>query len=129
MAELPEGIRSHVVWVPLLWPARSAPCFMSKSSGLTTQPHSDGIGVEDGKVSSAVGTRKVANDRMAGCGWLRTRLLAVDGEQSPLWQLVVRGHWMPTANCFLSLGLSSAFTLLCCPRELWFPSAVCRAGV
>lgn len=74
-------------------------------------------------MSSAVETRKVVNDRMAGCGWLRTRLLAVDGEQSLLWKLVVRGH------CFLSLGLTSAFTLLCCPRELWFPSAVCRAGV
>lgn len=44
-------------------------------------------------MSSAVETRKVVNDRMAGCGWLRTRLLAVDGEQSLLWQLVVRGHW------------------------------------
>lgn len=55
MAELPEGIRSHVVWVPLLWPARSAPCFMSKSSGLTTQPHSDGVGVEDGKCQVLLG--------------------------------------------------------------------------
>lgn len=37
MAELPEGIRSHVVWVPLLWPARSARASCPRAVAL---PHS-----------------------------------------------------------------------------------------
>lgn len=52
----------------------------------------------------------------------------MDGEQSPLWQLVVQGHWMPTANCFLCWGFPQPSPYCAAPGNCGFPVLSAEQG-